>query len=94
MLGLIDDAHGAWRCHAAFECSAVCPAGSIRARRSCGFVAACSGIGCSGWSAATTGRSAALVGSGLLVDRHRALLAAAAILVGLVVVVAAVRIPA
>jgi hypothetical protein len=46
------------------------------------------------WSAATTGRSAALVGSGLLVDRHRALLAAAAILVGLVVVVAAVRIPA
>jgi succinate dehydrogenase/fumarate reductase-like Fe-S protein len=27
VLGLIDDAHGAWRCHAAFECSAVCPAG-------------------------------------------------------------------
>jgi succinate dehydrogenase / fumarate reductase, iron-sulfur subunit len=27
MLGLVDDAHGAWRCHAAFECSAVCPAG-------------------------------------------------------------------
>jgi hypothetical protein len=55
-------------------------------------VAACSGIGCPGCSAATTGKSAALVGSGLLVDRHRALLAAAAILVGLVVVVAAVRI--
>jgi succinate dehydrogenase / fumarate reductase iron-sulfur subunit len=28
MLGLVDDAHGAWRCHAAFECSAVCPAGA------------------------------------------------------------------
>ena len=27
VLGLIDDAHGAWRCHTAFECSAVCPAG-------------------------------------------------------------------
>ena len=27
ILGLVDDAHGAWRCHAAFECSAVCPAG-------------------------------------------------------------------
>jgi succinate dehydrogenase / fumarate reductase iron-sulfur subunit len=27
VLGLVDDAHGAWRCHAAFECSAVCPAG-------------------------------------------------------------------
>ena len=27
VLGLIDDAHGAWRCHAAFECSTVCPAG-------------------------------------------------------------------
>lgn len=27
MLGLVDDAHGAWRCHTAFECSAVCPAG-------------------------------------------------------------------
>ena len=27
MLGWVDDAHGAWRCHAAFECSAVCPAG-------------------------------------------------------------------
>jgi len=26
-LGWVDDAHGAWRCHAAFECSAVCPAG-------------------------------------------------------------------
>jgi succinate dehydrogenase / fumarate reductase, iron-sulfur subunit len=25
--GLVDDAHGAWRCHTAFECSAVCPAG-------------------------------------------------------------------
>jgi succinate dehydrogenase / fumarate reductase iron-sulfur subunit len=25
--GWADDAHGAWRCHAAFECSAVCPAG-------------------------------------------------------------------
>ena len=25
--GWVDDAHGAWRCHAAFECSAVCPAG-------------------------------------------------------------------
>ena len=38
------------------------------------------------------GLRVALVGSGLLVDRHRALLVAAAILVGLVVVVAAVRI--
>jgi succinate dehydrogenase / fumarate reductase cytochrome b subunit len=38
------------------------------------------------------GLRVALVGSGLLVDRHRALLAAAAILVGLVVLVAAVRI--
>jgi succinate dehydrogenase iron-sulfur subunit len=27
ILGWVDDAHGAWRCHAAFECSAVCPAG-------------------------------------------------------------------
>jgi succinate dehydrogenase / fumarate reductase iron-sulfur subunit len=27
VLDLVDDAHGAWRCHAAFECSAVCPAG-------------------------------------------------------------------
>ena len=27
VLGLVDDAHGAWRCHAAFECSEVCPAG-------------------------------------------------------------------
>jgi succinate dehydrogenase / fumarate reductase iron-sulfur subunit len=27
VLGLVDDAHGAWRCHLAFECSAVCPAG-------------------------------------------------------------------
>jgi succinate dehydrogenase / fumarate reductase iron-sulfur subunit len=27
MLGWVDDAHGAWRCHAAFECSEVCPAG-------------------------------------------------------------------
>jgi succinate dehydrogenase / fumarate reductase iron-sulfur subunit len=27
VLGWVDDAHGAWRCHAAFECSAVCPAG-------------------------------------------------------------------
>lgn len=26
-LRLIDDRHGAWRCHAAFECSEVCPAG-------------------------------------------------------------------
>ncbi|HWD48215.1 MAG TPA: succinate dehydrogenase/fumarate reductase iron-sulfur subunit [Actinomycetota bacterium] len=26
-LGWVDDAHGAWRCHLAFECSAVCPAG-------------------------------------------------------------------
>ena len=26
VLGLVDDAHGAWRCHTAFECSAVCPA--------------------------------------------------------------------
>jgi succinate dehydrogenase / fumarate reductase, iron-sulfur subunit len=25
--GWVDDAHGAWRCHAAFECSAVCPVG-------------------------------------------------------------------
>ena len=38
------------------------------------------------------GLRVALVGSGLLVDRHRALLVAAAILAGLVVVVAAVRI--
>jgi succinate dehydrogenase / fumarate reductase cytochrome b subunit len=38
------------------------------------------------------GLRVALVGSGLLVDRHKALLAAAAIMVGLVVVVAAVRI--
>ena len=37
------------------------------------------------------GLRVALVGSGLLVDRHKALLVAAAILVGLVVVVAAVR---
>jgi succinate dehydrogenase / fumarate reductase, iron-sulfur subunit len=27
VLGLVDDAHGAWRCHTAFECSAVCPGG-------------------------------------------------------------------
>jgi succinate dehydrogenase / fumarate reductase iron-sulfur subunit len=27
ILGWVDDAHGAWRCHGAFECSAVCPAG-------------------------------------------------------------------
>ena len=27
VLGWVDDAHGAWRCHVAFECSAVCPAG-------------------------------------------------------------------
>jgi len=27
VLGWVDDAHGAWRCHAAFECSAVCPGG-------------------------------------------------------------------
>ena len=38
------------------------------------------------------GLRVALVGSGLLVDRHRALLVAAAILAGLVVVVAALRI--
>jgi succinate dehydrogenase / fumarate reductase cytochrome b subunit len=38
------------------------------------------------------GLRVALVGSGLLVDRHKALLAAAAILVGLVSLVAAVRI--
>jgi succinate dehydrogenase/fumarate reductase cytochrome b subunit len=38
------------------------------------------------------GLRVALVGSGLLVDRHRALLVAAAILAGLVVLVAAVRI--
>jgi succinate dehydrogenase / fumarate reductase cytochrome b subunit len=38
------------------------------------------------------GLRVALVGSGLLVDRHRALLAAAGILVGLVTLVAAVRI--
>ena len=25
VLGWVDDAHGAWRCHAAFECSEVCP---------------------------------------------------------------------
>ena len=38
------------------------------------------------------GLRVALVGSGLLVDRHKAMLAAAAILVGLVTLVAAVRI--
>jgi succinate dehydrogenase / fumarate reductase, cytochrome b subunit len=38
------------------------------------------------------GLRVALVGSGLLVDRHKALLAAAAILIGLVSLVAAVRI--
>jgi succinate dehydrogenase / fumarate reductase cytochrome b subunit len=38
------------------------------------------------------GLRVALVGSGLLVDRHRALLVSAAILVGLVTLVAAVRI--
>jgi succinate dehydrogenase / fumarate reductase cytochrome b subunit len=38
------------------------------------------------------GLRVALVGSGLLVDRHKALLVAAAILVGLVTLVAAVRI--
>jgi succinate dehydrogenase / fumarate reductase cytochrome b subunit len=38
------------------------------------------------------GLRVALVGSGLLIDRHRALLVAAAILVGLVTLVAAVRI--
>jgi succinate dehydrogenase / fumarate reductase, iron-sulfur subunit len=27
VLGTVDGAHGAWRCHAAFECSEVCPAG-------------------------------------------------------------------
>lgn len=27
VLGWVDDAHGAWRCHAAFECSEVCPGG-------------------------------------------------------------------
>jgi succinate dehydrogenase / fumarate reductase iron-sulfur subunit len=27
VLGLADDPHGAWRCHLAFECSEVCPAG-------------------------------------------------------------------
>jgi succinate dehydrogenase / fumarate reductase, cytochrome b subunit len=38
------------------------------------------------------GLRVALVGSGLLVDRHKAMLAAAGILVGLVTLVAAVRI--
>jgi succinate dehydrogenase/fumarate reductase cytochrome b subunit len=38
------------------------------------------------------GLRVALIGSGLLVDRQRALLAAAGILVGLVTLVAAVRI--
>ena len=38
------------------------------------------------------GLRVALVGSGLLVDRHKAMLAAATILVGLVTLVAAVRI--
>jgi succinate dehydrogenase/fumarate reductase cytochrome b subunit len=38
------------------------------------------------------GLRVALVGSGLLVDRHKALLAAAGILLGLVSLVAAVRI--
>lgn len=27
VLGRVDDDHGAWRCHLAFECSEVCPAG-------------------------------------------------------------------
>src|SRR5512133_2837811 len=27
VLGWVDDAHGAWRCHLAFECSQVCPTG-------------------------------------------------------------------
>jgi len=27
VLGWVDDPHGTWRCHAAFECSEVCPAG-------------------------------------------------------------------
>jgi succinate dehydrogenase/fumarate reductase-like Fe-S protein len=27
VLGWVDDAQGAWRCHLAFECSEVCPAG-------------------------------------------------------------------
>ena len=27
VLGWVDDAHAAWRCHLAFECSEVCPAG-------------------------------------------------------------------
>jgi succinate dehydrogenase / fumarate reductase iron-sulfur subunit len=27
VLGLADDVHGVWRCHLAFECSEVCPAG-------------------------------------------------------------------
>jgi succinate dehydrogenase / fumarate reductase, iron-sulfur subunit len=27
VLSWVDDAHGAWRCHLAFECSQVCPAG-------------------------------------------------------------------
>jgi glycine/D-amino acid oxidase-like deaminating enzyme len=27
LLGLADDVHGVWRCHLAFECSEVCPAG-------------------------------------------------------------------
>src|SRR4029450_1002936 len=30
ILGWVDDAHGAWRCHAAFECSAGWPAGGGR----------------------------------------------------------------
>jgi succinate dehydrogenase/fumarate reductase cytochrome b subunit len=38
------------------------------------------------------GLRVALVGSGLLVDRHKAMLAAAGILVGLVTLVAAVRV--
>ena len=44
VLGLVDDAHGAWRCHTAFECSAVCPAGvdpGAAIMRGC--VAACPG---------------------------------------------------
>jgi hypothetical protein len=108
VLGLIDDAHGAWRCHAAFEMlGPSARPGSIRARRSCGFVA-CSGIGCPGWSAGTTGRSAhdpsqpprrettiatpTLARPARTPPRHLGTWAFVANLVGLVVVVAAVRI--
>ena len=187
VLGLVDDAHGAWRCHRRSSARRSARPGSTRAGRSCACAGGCSPTGCQGWSASTTrrcrhdaggpapggqaaavprwldphgrhlgtwafvanrltglglvvylylhlvilstllrgpeawdglvelfrrpvflafdvllvaglafhgfnGLRVALVGSGLLVDRHKALLVAAGILVGLVTLVAAVRI--